>query len=233
MKTRIIHTKFWADDYISDLSPLEKLVFIYYLTNDRVNIIHCFECPDKYVLVDTGVSREVLQRCKDKFQTDNKMRFYNGYVQLLNAGKFERYVGEDNEKKKAKLLEEMSVDVLSWYNNKNNTPVERDVTPVYTGTINHNTEIININHNKGGVGGIEISEQKIQEIADRYQVPVAFVKSKYEDMILWKEQQPSNAKLRGRNWEMTLRNWVKRDAVELRKEALLHGNKRGIDATGI
>ena len=32
-KTRIINTRFWIDDYTSNLDPIEKLLFLYFLTN--------------------------------------------------------------------------------------------------------------------------------------------------------------------------------------------------------
>ena len=48
-----------------------------------------------------------------------------------------------------------------------------------------------------------------------YSVPIAFVRSKYDDMINWHEENPAkNNKL---NWKATLRNWVKKDAMERRE----------------
>ena len=214
VKTRIIQTKFWMDDFVSSLTSLEKLIFNYYLTNDKVNIIHCYECPDTYVLVATGVSRGVLEGCKQKLSSANKVKFYKGYVHLVNADRYEKYTGGDNDTAKEKLLSEMSSDVLDWYNNKTETPVERGVyrsgIPL---PINKKQEISNNKLEIGVVKGVE--ENDMIDIAEKYQVPLAFVKSKYDDMVLWAGQRPNNPKLRGRNWKLTLMNWVKRDAMDI------------------
>jgi len=79
----------------------------------------------------------------------------------------------------------------------------------------------------------DLKEKDFEEISERYQVPLVFVKSKYEDMILWAEERPNNPKLKGRNWRMTLMNWVKRDGLKIRKEANERVSKRGIDARGV
>ena len=166
MKTRIIQTKFWADGYVASLTPLEKIIFLYYLTNEKVNIIHCYECPDRYVLIDTGVSREVLQRCKDKLQESNKVLFYKDYVLLVNADKYEAYKGEDNEKAIKKLESEMSNDVLDWYINKNKTPLKTPDTGVYTPPINNKSEIIS--HKEGIVKGNKPLEVFLEEFNKKF-----------------------------------------------------------------
>lgn len=184
MKTRIIQTKFWADGYVSALTPLEKIVFLYYLTNEKVNIVHCYECPDRYVLLDTGVSREVLQRCKEKLQESNKVLFYKDYVLLVNADKYEAYRGEDNEKAIKKLESEMATDVLAWYKKKNNTPLNTPVTGVYTPTINNNKEIIN--NNKGIVKGekeFSVFLEEFNRLFDTSYKPTDGRKAKYKTRL--------------------------------------------------
>ncbi len=78
-----------------------------------------------------------------------------------------------------------------------------------------------------------IQENDLLEIAKRYDVPVAFVKSELEDMTIWAESKPNNPKLRGRNWRMTLIGFVKRDSFKLRREVSRYGSKQGIDARNI
>lgn len=151
MNTRILNTKFWADEYISSLSIEGKIIFLYYLLNERVNIIHCYECPDKYVIADTGVIKKNLIKYQEKFARDNKLSFYKGYVKIINAGKYESFKGEKNEKKKNILLTQLSIDVLDWYNNKKNTPIDTPIdTPIMIGSINHKSKTIN--HKEGGMG---------------------------------------------------------------------------------
>lgn len=62
----------------------------------------------------------------------------------------------------------------------------------------------------------DLTENDLQEIATRYKVPMAFVMSKKEDMFLWANEKTGRGK--GRNWKLTLMNWVKRDAVKMAQE---------------
>lgn len=60
----------------------------------------------------------------------------------------------------------------------------------------------------------ELNDSHFELIAQRYNVPIEFVRSKYDDLVNWAE---SNGKLK-KDWVATLRNWVKKDAVQIRKE---------------
>lgn len=61
----------------------------------------------------------------------------------------------------------------------------------------------------------DLDDSHFQLIAERYNVPIEFVRSKYDDMVNWSE---SNGKQK-KDWIATLRNWVKKDAVQIRKES--------------
>jgi hypothetical protein len=69
-KQRYINTKFWNDTYVSDLDPIEKLLFIYFLTNEHTNISGIYELPLKIMSVETGIElsmiHKILPRLKDK-----------------------------------------------------------------------------------------------------------------------------------------------------------------------
>jgi hypothetical protein len=74
-----------------------------------------------------------------------------------------------------------------------------------------------------------ISDLDFENVANYYGVPIAFVKSKYDDL--------SNYCLRtGKTYKdylAALRNFVKQDAMKVRKEAIHADSKHGIDARGI
>ena len=75
----------------------------------------------------------------------------------------------------------------------------------------------------------DLTEKDFKEIAVKYKVPIAFVRSKFDDMELWMGEKAGRG--RGRNWRLTLMNWVKRDSIKIVKEA--HGQKSAIDARAI
>ncbi|MCI0500895.1 MAG: hypothetical protein L0Y61_04020, partial [Epsilonproteobacteria bacterium] len=74
-----------------------------------------------------------------------------------------------------------------------------------------------------------LTEKDLLKIADLYSVPVSFVKSKYDDLINYCESKGKKY----RNYLATLRNFVKQDALKIRKEAINGNVKSGIDARGI
>lgn len=61
----------------------------------------------------------------------------------------------------------------------------------------------------------ELNDLHFQQIADRYSVPISFVRSKYDDMVNWHESTGKKKK----DWIATLRNFVKNDSLKLRKDA--------------
>jgi hypothetical protein len=69
-KQRYINTKFWNDVYVSDLDPIEKLLFIYFLTNEHTNISGIYEMPLKVMSVETGIElsmiNKIIPRLKDR-----------------------------------------------------------------------------------------------------------------------------------------------------------------------
>ena len=221
MKTRIVHTKIWSDAFYGDLSPIEKFLFLYFITNENVNIIHYYECPDRKIMFDTGVTREQLDKAKLKFETAGKIFFHGGYILLKNAHKYEEYTGEKNEKAKEDLLQKLDKGILDWYKGVlegKNTPIDRGIDEgmigVYIPTINHKSEIIN--QKEGGVRGKQasvedITDEIIDKISQDYHLPRAFVASKADDLRNWCVSKGKSYK----DYPAALRNWVKKDAEKI------------------
>lgn len=74
-----------------------------------------------------------------------------------------------------------------------------------------------------------VAELDFEEIAQKYQVPIAFVKSKFEDVYNWEDEKPG--RMKGRNWRATLINWVKRDAIKLKQGGT--DGRKSIDARSV
>lgn len=97
MKTRIIYTNFWKDNYISELTAEEKLAFLYLLTNDSVSICGIYQLPDKHICVDLSLTAEQWKSIKEKFTKEGRFYFKDGWVKILNFFKYNKYLGEKNE----------------------------------------------------------------------------------------------------------------------------------------
>ena len=66
-KNRYIDTKFWTDTYITNLDPIEKLLFLYALTNPHTNIAGIYEISIKQIAFDTGIDKEMVEKIFQRF----------------------------------------------------------------------------------------------------------------------------------------------------------------------
>ena len=70
MKTRVIHTKIWKDNYFSTLSRSEKIAFLYLLTNENINLCGIYELNDMELKIWTGLNDSEILEVKEKFTKD-------------------------------------------------------------------------------------------------------------------------------------------------------------------
>jgi biotin operon repressor len=74
-----------------------------------------------------------------------------------------------------------------------------------------------------------LTEEEFEQIATKYSVPIAFVRSKYDDLINYCKSKDK----RYANYLAALCHFVKVGAIQIRKEVISEDRKRGIDATSI
>ena len=114
-KKRYVDTKFWDDNYIMDKDPIEKLLFLYLLTNTLTNIIGIYEISIKRIAFDTGIDKEMVLKILERFEADNKIKYENGWVIIKNFIKHQL----DNPKINAgmeTLLKEVPSNLIKWAN---------------------------------------------------------------------------------------------------------------------
>ena len=85
-KNRYLNTKFWTDNYvINDLDPIEKLAFIYLITNPYTNICGIYELPIKVMAIETGIDRDNLEKAViPQLVRDGKIFYKDGWVAIKN-----------------------------------------------------------------------------------------------------------------------------------------------------
>lgn len=87
-RQRIINTRFWSDNYVSNLDPIEKLLFLYFITNPYTEICGVYEISLKQIALDTGIDREeMLPKLIKRFERDNKIFYIDGWVYVRNFAK--------------------------------------------------------------------------------------------------------------------------------------------------
>mgnify|MGYP001590121599 FL=1 len=87
-KNRYINTKFWSDNWVKEkLNPLDRYLFLYFLTNEHTNIAGIYEIPLSTIAFETGIDKEELQREMLK-RLEPKVFYVDGWVCVVN---FERH----------------------------------------------------------------------------------------------------------------------------------------------
>ena len=90
-KERVINTRFWSDNYISELDPIEKLLFLYFITNPYTEICGIYEVSLRQVALDTGIDRqEMIPKILARFSRDGKIYYLDGWIFIKNFAKWQR-----------------------------------------------------------------------------------------------------------------------------------------------
>lgn len=98
-KLRSVNTGFWSDNYIIELEPTDKLLFLYLLTNEKTNMLGIYEIHIRKISFDTGINRERIAKGFEAFTKDKKASYIDGYVCMHNFTKHQSY--NTNMKKSA------------------------------------------------------------------------------------------------------------------------------------
>lgn len=99
MRTRIIHTKIWNDEWFFNLSTEAKLLFIYLITNEHIGLTGYIELSDRIICNETNIPIKKLQEIKKELE--GKVRFYGGWVYVTNFSKYDPIKGDNNPLRKA------------------------------------------------------------------------------------------------------------------------------------
>lgn len=82
---RSVNTRFWEDPWVEDLTPSEKLLFLYLLTNKYANLAGIYEITVKRISFETGLNHETIRKGFERFTKDNKAYFVDdNYLFLPN-----------------------------------------------------------------------------------------------------------------------------------------------------
>jgi len=96
MKTRIIQTRFWDDEFISSCSLEAKVVFLYLITNDSIGMTGVYEKPVKYVGFYTGLTPQKVEKALKELE--NKIIYSKGWFIVLNAIKYNNYASNTKQR---------------------------------------------------------------------------------------------------------------------------------------
>jgi len=112
-KQRYVDTKFWDDNYIVERDPIEKLLYLYILTNTLTNILGIYEISIRRIAFDTGIDKDMVIKILERFEKDNKIKYSNGFIVIKNFVKHQANNPKINKGIEL-LLKETPVGLIEW-----------------------------------------------------------------------------------------------------------------------
>ncbi len=81
---RMVNTKFWTDSYVAGLSPLQKLLFLYLITNPLANIAGAYEVTLRQIAFDLGLDEITANQLLTKLVGDKKISYKDNWILIHN-----------------------------------------------------------------------------------------------------------------------------------------------------
>jgi len=166
MKTRIIHTKLWDDDFFINLTIQQKIIFIYLMTNSLIGLTGMYEISDRRIRFDLGIDQDEIDKAKKIFENAGKIAFKDGWVYVTNAQKYGGYISPkltEPIKNEISLIPSKILEFFKEYAFNHSVSI---VYPYSIDTpINHKSEIIN---NKLKI--INNKEERIYKKEEGYEI---------------------------------------------------------------
>jgi hypothetical protein len=90
-KQRYISTSFWDDEWVHSLKPLEKMVYLYLLTNPLTNIAGVYKIMDQRICFDIGLGEKEIAQIIQKFENAGKAYRMDEYIVIPTWPKHQQW----------------------------------------------------------------------------------------------------------------------------------------------
>ncbi|MGX9134018.1 DnaD domain-containing protein [Rummeliibacillus sp. JY-2-4R] len=82
-KYRQVHTTFWDDSFVLDLTPEEKYFYLYLMTNGKTTQCGIYELPYRVIEMHTGYNRETVLKLLKRFIDYGKIDYHETTKELM------------------------------------------------------------------------------------------------------------------------------------------------------
>ena len=167
-KLRSINTAIWSDPWFEDLTPNEKLLFIYLITNEKTNMLGVYEASVKKISNDTDIDREIVSEALKSFSNDGKVKYISNRVILINYMRHQNF--NTNMKKSA-------IDIY------NSLPKELKIKDLIISKDNPLEGFESLSNHYGMVPKVEVEVELELEVEVENKVEIEVKKEKREDLV--------------------------------------------------
>lgn len=157
-KNRYINTQFWDDRYTSNLDPIEKLLFLYFLTNPLTNLIGIYEIELKRIAFDTGIEKDMVLKIINRFAEENKVHYHEGFIIITNFIKHQNQQSDKIKSGISRLIADLPENIRKFVFEQ-----IKGYTYPFTLNSNSNSNLIKPNQNKFQPVGILNENKKEQK----------------------------------------------------------------------
>jgi uncharacterized phage protein (TIGR02220 family) len=74
-KFRNVHTTFWQDDFVLELTPEEKYFYVYLMTNSKTTQCGIYNIPTRLIEMESGYNRETVVKLLKRFVEYGKILY--------------------------------------------------------------------------------------------------------------------------------------------------------------
>lgn len=141
MKSRLLFCDYWEDAEANSISPEARYLGAYFWTNHRANLIGLYGISNSYIIVETGIKAESIEKAKEELENLKLVFFFENWIYLPNAQKICGYTDEKRHGVAAqKELSKVSIEVLNHFRS-----LGYDIPYQYptNSPLNHKSETIN------------------------------------------------------------------------------------------
>jgi hypothetical protein len=227
MKTRIVHTKIWEDDWFRELSKPAGWLFMYLITNPRINLSGMYQISLAALLFGTRFEEKEIDVLKTELAQKGKVFFYRDWVYVVNAKKYGGYFGKLCEQGISKELQEVPDEIKKCFlEGKCDTPSIPHTRVLKVQEIRNNK--LEIRNKKKKAEKIEkkpeadisylenLPEADIAYFTDEFEATKGQVIKKAKEMLDWLRSKGKEKEYK--DFKALLRNAVRKDFGEKDEE---------------
>tara|TARA_R110002167_G_C12578660_1_gene643248 strand:- start:214 stop:1002 length:789 start_codon:yes stop_codon:yes gene_type:complete len=186
-KYRQLHTTYWNDPLILDLTPEQKYFYIYLLTNPNVKQCGIYEISVRQITYHTGYNKDTIENLLDMFVNLNKIvrSKKTNEIALVNFLKYNYSASPTIKKCIEKDLEDVkNKELIKYIYSIDTLDIE------YSGNNKNKNKNINTNNNNNN-NSLPSSEELFKEYIGKLEH-----KEHHKDFIDYWTETNSNGKMR-------------------------------------
>lgn len=181
MKQRMLNTSFWSDPWIVDeLNPLDRYLFLYFLTNERTNLAGIYELSIRTMANETGIEQEEIKRMLTRLES--RVIYENGWVMLRKAIKHQNFKSPKIQQGIDDILKQVPQELIGYVE----WPIELKSLAKKYG-IHTSSHLIKLNLTKSNLTKLNKTTNVVKKAAARVAAPRVPTEDIDQLFDYWKE----------------------------------------------